>query len=516
MKVNFYFMMLSLTAACACEKYVPVPGREPEEIKTIELIAPADGAEINLADVESVTFDWKAIDDVNTYKIRMSLSEEMTSPVELSALQTPLTVSEKSLDTKLAALGIDYDTPTEVFWTVDAWGSNAETSVRSLWLTRKPYDAEAEYQARVADPIVVKVAVVYENPPMTNGKRLHEKYGYNNPYEQVRDYEFWLEKASHGVIDYQIVAEKHIEEDPGHFWSYDRTIQNPDGSKAYHSVEFVEEILDPSNGYDIGIEDEYGTFDYTGMAEYYGFGQMRDAGELHEIWVYTHPASGMYESRLMGAGAFWCNSPGITNGAPCQDLMCVMFCNFEREVALAIHSHAHRVESIMNQVYGSWNYGNKPRYSDLTNWELFSAYEKLVEENYSEEKAGFCHIGMCHWPPNARADYDYGNKTNFVYTYADTWIDYPDIKEDKYTARKVNCDEWKIEKTPELDAQVNQTWYYDDYQLGYMLYYHSHLPHFKGLNKAANDQHLNNWWHYIVDYNAAIRRERELQTGSGN
>lgn len=517
MNLRFVIPLTAMVTMCACEKYVPQPGREEEVLKTIELIEPKEHAEVDLSDVESVTFDWKPIEGVSTYKISLSLSEDLASPVEISALQTPLVLSEETLDTKLKALGIEYATPTEVFWSVKAWGSNAETQVRSCWFTRKPYDAEAEYTARIADKIIVKVAIVYENPPMSNGKRLHENMtGYYNPQEQAKDYEYWLEKASHGVIDYQIVAEKFIEDDPGHFWSYDRTIQNADGSKAYHDVAFVEKMLDPKSGMDIGIDDEYSTFDYVGMAEYYGFGKMRDAGALHEIWVYTHPASGMYESRLMGANAFWCNSSGISEGAPCKDLMCVMFCNFQREVALAIHSHAHRVESIMNQVYGGWNYSTKPRYTELTNWELFSAYEKIVAETYSDEKAGYCHIGMCHWPPNARQDYDYANKTNYVYTYADTWYDYPNIKEDKYIARKVNCEEWKIDKSPKIDDAVFQTWYDGDYQLGYMLYYHSHLPHFKGLNTAADDQHLNNWWHYIVDYNAALRRERELQTSGGN
>jgi hypothetical protein len=46
-----------------------------------------------------------------------------------------------------------------------------------------------------------------------------------------------------------------------------------------------------------------------------------------------------------------------------------------------------------------------------------------------------------------------------------------------------------------------------------MKWYFSHLPHFKGINPDPNDLHLNNWWYYVVDYNAARRYVRELQMG---
>jgi hypothetical protein len=45
-----------------------------------------------------------------------------------------------------------------------------------------------------------------------------------------------------------------------------------------------------------------------------------------------------------------------------------------------------------------------------------------------------------------------------------------------------------------------------------MMYFLSHLPHFKGLNTVdKNDLHLNNWWHYVVNYNEALREEAKLR-----
>ena len=59
--------------------------------------------------------------------------------------------------------------------------------------------------------------------------------------------------------------------------------------------------------------------------------------------------------------------------------------------------------------------------------------------------------------------------------------------------RRVNSSEWK------------------NGQQGWMMYFFSHMPHFKGINEDVNDLHLNNWWYYVVDWNAAKKYERELR-----
>ncbi|MBU4512480.1 T9SS type A sorting domain-containing protein, partial [Patescibacteria group bacterium] len=38
-------------------------------------------------------------------------------------------------------------------------------------------------------------------------------------------------------------------------------------------------------------------------------------------------------------------------------------------------------------------------------------------------------------------------------------------------------------------------------QLGYMRWWFSHIPRFKGITDGV----LNNWWHYFVDYQGAIK-----------
>ena len=480
--VTLFFSAISLYAAC---KKTPAPSPEPEQKPKIELLSPADNSTLDLGKGQGISFEWKPAEKINSYKLKLSLDNSFANSVSILATGNPLVMTADYFDSQLGTLGIGKGLSADVYWTVTAGGNEqTENFTRKMSVTRKKADSDLPYEERVAEKLTVKVAVIYEDPivPGTGGRRLHEVcttpgYGFkwNDPRQQCKQYEADFEEVSHGVLDYVIV----------HEFESDRFFSFHSSDSTYLTMDDVLEIFrtGPVPGIGEGIE-----YDYVGMAKQFGLGEMRDKGEIQEVWVYTHPASGMYESRLMGQGAFWLNSPGISTGAPCKDLMSVMFCNYERGVESALHSYGHRVESIMNEVYGGWNFENKNRKSALTSWERFCGY-KL---NYNKFDAGNTNIGLVHFPPNGVKDYDYYN-TSYINTYADEWVNYPNVPEDK--SRRVNCTEWKST------------------EYGYMKWYFSHLPHFKGINPDPNDLHLNNWWYYVVDYNAARRYERELQMG---
>lgn len=332
-----------------------------------------------------------------------------------------------------------------------------------------------------AKTITVKVAVVYENPVLLpQNKRFHELFitpGYsfkwNNPIELSRNYEKALEEASGYTVDYQIV--KEIDADRLF------TFLKNDPQKKLLSVEDVAEYLK---------EDNWNTFktsgtsyDYNAMVQHYGFDKMRDNGEIHEVWVWTFPYGGMWESHMMGKDAFWINSPPNENPS-CTELLSIMGLNYERDLACALESYGHRFESTMMQVYGWWDYDNKTDLSQLSTWEKYSAYG-LRYEKFEKGKA---QVGNVHFPPNGKQDYDFGN-TTYVISYVDQWLNYPYLRETD--ARKINREEWGA---PE-----------GSYHLGWMKYYLSHIPRYKGIN--PNDGKLNNWWHYVVDYNSAIKKQ---------
>jgi hypothetical protein len=328
----------------------------------------------------------------------------------------------------------------------------------------------------VAEVRKIKVAVVIQDP-MTGGKRLHEyaktpgyDFSWNDPWQLTVDYERTLEEISHGVIDYEVDTIIDTQE---YF-----TFLKLSGERLTER-RIIELLNEP--GWET-LKEEGTSFDYKAFVEHFGFDKMRDEGKIHEVWLWTFPYGGMWESNMMGKDAFWLNSDP-TPGINCINHLCVMGLNYERDLACAIESYGHRFESTMMEVYGWWNYENKARKDELTTWEKYAGYAAV----YNKYNPGKAHIGNIHFPPNGEKDYDWKNNEK-TSTFADNWFKYPHVREED--PRVVDCSEW------------------DCSHLGYMKWWFSHIPHFEGV--SPEDSKLNNWWFYVVDYNEAIKLEKQL------
>lgn len=105
---------------------------------------------------------------------------------------------------------------------------------------------------------------------------------------------------------------------------------------------------------------------------------------------------------------------------------------------------------------------------------------------YDKYEKGKAQVGNVHFPPNGIKDYDFGNET-YIRSYINEWLNYPYVREKE--SKSINRTEW---------GNPEGSW-----QLGWIKYYFSHLPHYKGIN--PNDGKLNNWWHYVVNYNEAVK-----------
>ena len=316
-----------------------------------------------------------------------------------------------------------------------------------------------DFIPKSADTLHVKVAVIYQNPVVGMGTRLHIKFNWFDPYQMVDQLVKEYRNLSGGVIDFQIVE---VHDDQQLFTKLD---------SVYLTVNQLVDYYNEPGWTTIKrlTEQEHRIkFDYKGMVEYYDLYNKREQGLIDEVWVYSHPFAGMYESQMLGKKAIWWNSPPIKDvPEDFTKLLSVMGWNYERTVDLAMHSFGHRMESALRAAYGRWDIFNQ----DPNNWEIFTRFDK--------ELGNRAQVGNIHFPPNGTSDYDYGN-TRMVETYAENWRRYPYLL-DKH--KTVNCSEWNCS------------------QLGYMRWWFSKIPHFAGITDGV----LNNWWHYFVDYEGAVK-----------
>jgi hypothetical protein len=333
---------------------------------------------------------------------------------------------------------------------------------------------ESEFRSQKVEPMHLKVALVVLNPriPAENYKRIHEIFRWRDPMVLTHRLVELFKEASDGVVNYQIVD----------------TI---DDIRLFTYIN--DTLLTATRYYNLLKEPGWTTlrntiqrFDYVQMVTSYGFDRARNNGVIDEVWVFGGPGMGMYESQLIGPNAFWWNSPPIRTGTALTKLLSVMGLNYERGVDMAFHSFGHRFESAMTYAYYqahgvNWN----PLRPNPTPWDLFTRIDKHMP--------GQAHIGNIHFPPNGTRDYDYGN-TRLVTSHAQNWYRYPHLFDQ---TAQVNVDTWvyRSDQYPRGDPLAET----QDH-LGYLRWWYDHIPRYVGVTEGV----LNNWWHYFIDYEAAV------------
>lgn len=335
-----------------------------------------------------------------------------------------------------------------------------------------------DFQSVNAPTLNIKVALVLQNPIIdsTNKRRINEVRNWTDPLILVDQILQVFNEVTDGVIRFQIV-ETHNDEFvftklDGEFMSID--------TLAYFYGSLSNLYGRDRDGTLQNLAEKQGRvrFDYHALIDHYDFVTRRNNNQIHEVWVYAHPFAGMAESQLVGPNGFWYNSSPIEHPGLNKQIA-VMGWNFERGVAEAMESFGHRSESALVHAYGDrWDVFN----SDPTPWEIFTRIDK--------DFPGGAHVGNIHFPPNGMSDYDYSNRRN-VKTYADNWKRYPILLDQ---VRTINCDEWECT------------------HLGYLKWWYSHLPRFTGVSEGI----LNNWWHYIVDYEGAVAYATQLSAIENN
>ena len=296
-----------------------------------------------------------------------------------------------------------------------------------------------------------RVLVVSSDPILAGqgDARLHDYAGWFDPSALVPDYVTDLQTASHGWLTQRIT--RWVDEDlfplKADGFRYDEAgyLAGLQGG-SWHAPDAV---------------------DYGELIRHHDLARRIDSGEIDEVLWFGGPYFGFYESRMIGPGGYWCNSPALPRVAVSR-LAVIMGLNYERGVAEMLHSTGHRAESILSETYGGWDITQA-----RTDWERFA-------HNIGQSPDAAC--GTAHFPPNGTTDYDYANTTPVVSTAVDWELNFPDL----------------TGQTAPVDCA---SWGGPDYQRGFFNWWYAHMPHQTGSNDHDGLVRLNSWWPYLFDFN---------------
>jgi hypothetical protein len=297
-----------------------------------------------------------------------------------------------------------------------------------------------------AQIVTSKVLVIVYDPVVDSatGKKLSQHLGWSRAEDLITRYVADISDVSKGLARYQIVQREDVDEFPVQSDGFRYTVD------SYLSV-FRGTTPPQSPGW----------VDYKAIFTRFNLLQRIANNELDELWVFSFPYAGFYESVMAGKGAFWCNSNPLLDTAQCPRRFLTMGFSLERGVGEMLEAFAHRSESVMAKVY-------ERTVADANLYGRFSRYDK--------KNPGQSECGTVHYAPNSERDYDWNNQ-RFVASKCDDWYNFP-----KFTGatRQVNCADWG-----NGDIRQHHLWWLD------------HFPRVSGRTYGI----ANNWWQYIIDPN---------------
>jgi len=296
-------------------------------------------------------------------------------------------------------------------------------------------------------PTILKTLVIVYDPVVepSTGKKLSEYMRWNKVDDLAKGYISDILQASGGLVHYQIIQRIDVDVFPLKINGY-----------VYNARTYLNVIQGVSKPY------EPAEVDYYAIIERFNIMQRIARDEIDEVWVFSFPHAGFYESIMGGPGAFWCNAPPLKNTEASKRRFVIMGFSFERGVGEMLEDLGHRAESIMEKTFEKLS-------GEDNLWRRFIRYEKTHQ--------GKAALGNVHFAPNSVRDYDWGN-TAIVFSECDDWLyNFPDFKGLK---RKVTSADWGGG-----DIRKHHVWWM------------SHFPKTKGSRNGIS----HNWWQYIADPN---------------
>lgn len=325
-------------------------------------------------------------------------------------------------------------------------------------------------------PLMPRVLVIVYDPvidPLKN-VRLTEWGIKNRGWSRVDDllagYIKDVDECSGGLVKYNIVQRINVDGFPLRL-----------NGKRFTAAEYLDLYTVNQSKY----KEPDDRFDYQDVLKEFNLLQRVNNDEIDEVWLFTYPFSGTYESVMCGTNAFWCNGPVIENTPGRR--FAVMGFSYERGVGEMEEDLAHRTESVMGRMFNcmdfvNWTYAYdrsktpsvklEPAKYDALKYAETNLFAKFLL--YDRIAPGNAQCGNVHYAPNSQKDYEWGNTTPVV-TYADDWLSFPNLP---HVQKMQNANSWGSG-----DIRGHHRWWF------------SRFPKVAG---RQNGIRLN-WWSYICD-----------------
>ncbi|MDK1028028.1 MAG: hypothetical protein QGD88_09925 [Anaerolineae bacterium] len=312
-------------------------------------------------------------------------------------------------------------------------------------IVSQPPQAPANDPNAPAQVVVSKVLLLVYDPIMNDatGQTLSDQQNWLNTDALVTNFVADILYNSHNMARYKIVERIDVNEFPA----------KVDGFR-YTPLTYMDVLHKVASPY------KPSEVDYYAIIKQFNLLERIAKAELDEVWIFSFPHAGIFESIIAGPGAYWCNAPPLKKTEEAQRRFVIMGYSFERGVGEMLESFGHRTESILEQTF-------KRIRGDANLWRRFIRNEKNAP--------GKAALGNIHFAPNSERDYDWSNPRTVRSECYDWLQNFPEFKGD---IRNVNASEWG-----NGDIRTHHLWWLN------------HIPHVAGRRNGI----LNNWWQYIIN-----------------